>query len=166
MIKFKVYYTLKSNYWNEKYCWQRKSLGSLKPVRFILWGKYIPVLGCSSKNEFIHSFIFYTCFILLSVTGCLEPIPATIVREAGYTLDRLLLHHRVNTYADRILDDETGWTFKQGCLDISLVIDYQYCVDKTLIIYCDLISVDKIKTLLIANWVFCTADNLFIKIDK
>jgi len=38
--------------------------------------------------------IFYTCCIQFRVTEGLEPIPAAIGREVGYTLARLSVHYR------------------------------------------------------------------------
>ena len=44
--------------------------------------------------QFIHTSIFYTCFIQFRVVGGLEPVSAVIRREAWYTLDRSPVHHR------------------------------------------------------------------------
>ena len=44
--------------------------------------------------SFIHRSIFYANLIQFRVRGLLEPIPAVIGWEAGYTLDRSPVHHR------------------------------------------------------------------------
>lgn len=46
---------------------------------------------------FVHSFFVYIAYSVQG-RGGLEPIPRDLMNEAGYTIDRVIIHHRVRTH--------------------------------------------------------------------